>query len=338
MVRHLLVSNPTAQSGKNQERVAQALALMKDVGIEADLLPTLPEGKTIAAVRAALEAGSYRTVVAMGGDGTFREVAAGLYTSARREDVALAMLPTGTANDQGRSFGLHSDGDALATNVDVIRAAHETRLDVGIYRAGDASATPDYFFDSCGWGLSARVLAQRNKDRAVVETLGPLKELYRDQAVYAGAFLKKFLESYVIDDKFRVVATLDGERVELDGLTDLIVKNTRVYAGAWVLDETARHDDGIFELVPFVGKLDWASKAIIDLEVVPLNEDMLEEIGLEHSKALRASTMDLEFFEPEDGVPLAAQLDGEEWLASRRIRIEVAARAIRLIVPATAAR
>ena len=35
----------------------------------------------------------------MGGDGTFREVAAGLFTSAAREKVALGMLPTGTAND-----------------------------------------------------------------------------------------------------------------------------------------------------------------------------------------------------------------------------------------------
>jgi hypothetical protein len=77
----------------------------------------------------------------------------------------------------------------------LIRVAHETRLDVGIYRAGGANAAADYFFDSCGWGLSARVLAQRNEDRALVETLGPLKELYRDHAVYAGAFLKTFSRS-----------------------------------------------------------------------------------------------------------------------------------------------
>ena len=335
MVSHLLVGNPTAQSGKNQERIDRALALMKAAGIAADLLPTLPGGKTIGAVRAALDAGSYRVVIAMGGDGTFREVAAGLYTSTRREDVALGMLPTGTANDQGKSFGLQADEGALARNVEVIRAGNETRLDVGIYRAGDAGADVDYFFDSCGWGLSARVLAQRNKDRAVVETLGPLKEVYRDQAVYAVAFLKKFLESYVIEDRLRVVAILDGQRVELDGLSDLIVKNTRVYAGAWVFDETSRHDDGIFELVPFVGKNDWVSKAIRDLEFVPLNEDMLEDLGLEHSKTLRASTMDLEIFEPAGGAPLATQLDGEEWPASYRVRIEVARQGIRLIVPAT---
>lgn len=333
MATHLLVANPTAQSGKAQKRIDEALALLKDAGIAADFVATLPEGKTIAEVRAALTAGSYRAVIAMGGDGTFREVAAGLYTSGRREDVALGMLPTGTANDQARSFGLHHDEAALEGNIEVIRAGHETRLDVGIYRAGGANAKADYFFDSCGWGLSARVLAQRNKDRAAVESLGPLKELYRDQAVYAGAFLKKFLESYVIDDKFRVVGTLDGQPVELDGLTDLIVKNTRVYAGAWVLDESAHHDDGVFELVPFIGKLDWTSKAIFDLEVLPLSEDMLEEIGLEHSKTLRASKMDLTFVEHEGGAPLATQLDGEEWPADHRVQIEVAKQGLRLIVP-----
>lgn len=331
MATHLLVGNPTAQSGKNQQRIERALALLKDRGVAAELVPTLPGGETIAAVRAALEAGSYSTVIAMGGDGTFREVAAGLYTSARSDDVSLGMLPTGTANDQGKSFGLQADEDALARNVDVICSAHETRLDVGIYRA--EGSAPDYFFDSCGWGLSARVLAQRNKDRALVETLGPLKELYRDHAVYAGAFLKTFLESYVIEDRLRVVAILDGQRVELDGLSDLIVKNTRIYGGAWVFDETSRHDDGIFELVPFIGKNDWVSKAIRDLEFVPLNEGVLEGLGLELSKTLRASTMDLEIFDPEGGAPLATQLDGEEWPASHRVHIEVAPRGIRLIVP-----
>jgi diacylglycerol kinase family enzyme len=335
MATHLVVGNPTAQSGKNRERIDRALALMKDAGIATDLLPTLPEGKTIGAVRDALDAGAYRAVIAMGGDGTFREVAAGLYTSKRRDDAVLGMLPTGTANDQGKSFGLESDPGALGRNVEVIRAGHETRLDVGVYHPLGAAA-PDYFFDSCGWGLSARVLAQRNRDRAFVDTLGPLKEIYRDHAVYAGAFLKTFLESYVVYDKLRVVATLDGQRVELDGLTDLIVKNTRVYAGAWVFDESSRHDDGIFELVPFVGKRDWTSKAIRDLMSVPLNEEMLEELGLEHSKTLRASTMDLQIFEPEGGAPLATQLDGEEWPATPRVHIRVEKQGIRLIVPAPA--
>lgn len=331
MATHLLVGNPTAQSGKNQKRIDRALGLLRDAGIAAELLPTLPEGRTIAAVREALDAGSFAVVIAMGGDGTFREVASGLYASRRREAIALGMLPTGTANDQGKSFGLEATPEALARNVDVIRAGKETRLDAGIYRA--AGAEPVCFFDSAGWGLSARVLAQRNRDRKVVEGLGPIKELYRDHAVYAGALLKTFLESYVVADKLTVKATLDGEPTVLEGLTDLVVKNTRIYAGAWVFDRTSRHDDGAFELVPFRGKRDWTSKAIVDLEGNPLTEELLNQVGIEHSKPLRARVMELELLSPPGGAPLAAQLDGEEWPASSHVRIEVAPRALRLIVP-----
>ena len=332
MATHLLVGNPTAQSGKNEERIHRALRLLRDAGLDAELLPTLPKGATVGAVRAALEDARIGVVIAMGGDGTFREVAAGLFTSPARERVALAMLPTGTANDQGRSFGLEATEEALERNIAVIREGHETRLDVGVYRSG-ASAEPEYFFDSAGWGLSARVLAQRNKDRAAVETLGPLKEIYRDHAVYVGAFLKTFLESYVVDDALRVHAVLDGKAIELDGLTDLVVTNTRVYAGAWVLDPTATHDDGAFELVPFRGKMDWASKAIVDLDGNPITESMLNQIGVEHSKPLRARKMELTIHAPHGGAPLAAQLDGEEWPAASTVTIEVVRQGLRLIVP-----
>ncbi len=324
---HLLVANPTAQSGKNRERIDHVLALLSGSGVRAELLPTLPEGRTIGAVRDALDAGAFEVVIAMGGDGTFREVASGLLSSRAPERTALGMMPTGTANDQGKSFGL--DGSA-ERNVDVIRAAREARLDAGVLCVGDAR---DHFFDSAGWGLSARVLARRNHDRRVVEGLGPLKEVYRDHAVYAGALLKTFLESYIVDDKFMVVAMLDGVRHELDGITDLVVKNTRIYGGAWVLDKTSEPDDGAFELVPFRGKRDWTSKAIVDLEGNPLTEELLNELGVEHSKPLRASVMELEFHEPPGGAPLAAQLDGEEWPAHGSVRVEVLPRAIRLIVP-----
>ncbi len=337
MAAHLLVGNPTAQSGKNKERIDEALRLFAAAGIPAELLPTLPGGRTIGAVREALEARRFDVVVAMGGDGTFREVAAGLYTSRAREDTALGMLPTGTANDQGKSFGLSALPEALARNVEVIHAARETRLDVGLLRAG-GSDVEDCFFDSAGWGLSARVLAQRNRDRSLVEELGPLKEIYRDHAVYAGAFVRTFLESYVVDDKIRAVCTFDGRAVEIDGLTDLIVKNTRVYAGAWVFDRTSRHDDGAFEVVPFAGKRDWVSKAIVDLDGNPVTEEDLNAVGLEHSHPFRASVMELELHDPDGGAPLAAQIDGEEWPANPRVAIRVHQQGIRLIVPGHRAR
>jgi diacylglycerol kinase family enzyme len=330
MARYLLVGNPTAQSGKNAERIERALHLLGEAGAQAELLATLPDGKTITAVREALDRGGVSVVVAMGGDGTFREVAAGLLTSRVRSDVALGMLPTGTANDQGKSFGLAASAESLATNVQVIVRGRETLLDAGEIRA---AGQVEHFFDSAGWGLSARVLAQRNEDRRVVATLGPLQEVYRDHAVYAGALLRTFLESYVIDDTFLAKAVFDGRVVEFPGLTDLIVKNTRVYAGAWVFDKTSRHDDGAFEVVPFHGKSEWLSKAIVDIEGNPLTEEMLNEIGVAHSRPVRASVIELSLEAQNGGAPLAAQLDGEEWHPHGEVRIEVIPRALRLIVP-----
>jgi diacylglycerol kinase family enzyme len=333
---HLLVGNPTAQSGKNAARIDRARAWLKDAGIACDFLPTEPEGRTIGAVTRTVDGGSHTCVVYMGGDGTFREVAAGILASKRAGEIAMGMLPTGTANDQGRSFGLEAGEDALEDNLRVIRAGNETRLDAGRITVFDAKEKPirqDYFFDSAGWGISARVLAVRNQDRAAVGKIEPLAAVYRDQMVYAGALLKVFLESYVVSDKFTARIETERGAQELTGLTDLIVKGTRIYGGAWVFDKTSEHDDGLFEVVPFRGKRDWTSKAIVDLDGNPLTEELLNAIGIEHSKPFRSSRIDLRFEVPEGTKELAAQIDGEEYPVTAHARVEVLPRALRLIVP-----
>jgi len=333
---HLLVGNPTAQSGRNAQRIDKAKASLERHGVVTAFVSTQPGGATVDAVREAIDGGTYACVISMGGDGTFREVATALMLSARREDVALGMLPTGTANDQGRSFGLSADESRIDDNVGVIARGKETRLDAGHILAFDEAGQvvrDTYFFDSAGWGISARVLAVRNRDRGWVESMPILRDVYRDHLVYAGALLRTFLESYVVDDQFTAVVTAqDGRQWDLSGLTDLIIKGTRLYGGAWVLDPTSEHDDGQFEAVPFRGKADWTSKAIVDLDGNPLGEQELNKVGIEHSKPLRASRFDIALV-PEGGVPLAAQIDGEEFPATPQVRVEVVARAIRLLVP-----
>jgi diacylglycerol kinase family enzyme len=330
---HLLVGNPTAQSGKNAERIDRAVKWLGNAGVKCDVLATLPAGKTVEAVSAELQDRPYKCVIAMGGDGTFREVAAGLLDSGLAERVTLGMLPTGTANDQGRSFGLDAGEAALERNLHVVVAGHETRLDGG--RITVAGKPPTWFFDSAGWGISPRVLRARNEDRALIEQTAPiLKTVYRDQMVYAGALLRVFLESYVVDDQFRAEIEADGKRVVLDGLTDLLVKNTRIYGGAWIFDRTSRHDDGLMEVVPFRGKLDWTSKAIVDLDGNPVTEQMLNTIGVEHSQPFRAARLSMRLSWPAGGAAPAAQIDGEEFPATSEVDVEVVPRVIRLVVPA----
>ena len=125
----LLVGNPTAQSGKAEARIQAALAAMDQRGWQVALLETLPEGRTVAAVAQAVDAGTADVVVYLGGDGTFAEVAKGLLSAKRV--VPMGMLPSGTANNQGRSFGVSNKAADLEENLDVIAAAHLTQLDVG---------------------------------------------------------------------------------------------------------------------------------------------------------------------------------------------------------------
>ncbi len=331
---HLLVGNPTAQSGKNQARIERARAFFRDKKIACDFLATEPEGKTPASVTRAIEANDYQCVVYMGGDGTFREVASGILDSTKKDAIALGMLPTGTANDQGKSFGLEAGEEALEHNLEVILGGNETRLDAGkIEIPAENSVHTAWFFDSAGWGISARVLRERNVEREIVGRIPILRDVYRDQLVYASTLLRVFLDSYVVSDKFDAEVTADGQTFELTGLTDLIVKGTRVYGGAWVFDKHAAHDDGKFEIVPFRGKRDWTSKAIVDLEGNPVTEEMLNAIGVEHSKVVSASRIAFKFRVWEGTAPFAAQIDGEELAATDRVSIEVVRRALRLVIP-----
>ena len=336
-VRHLLVGNPTAQSGKNAARIAEAARLLAAAGLAHRFLATAPAGGTVRLVADPLAAAPPPdTAIYMGGDGTFAEVAKGILASGRAAEVRLAMLPTGTANDQGKSFGLGAGEVDLARNVRVIAEGHETRLDGGHLVARDhagAVVRDDWFFDSAGWGISPRVLSLRNEDRKLIGAIPVVRDVWRDQLVYAGALLRTFLGSYVDDGKFDVRVTAYGVKQQGRGLTDLIVKGTRIYGGLWVFDPGARPDDGRFEVVPFVGKRDWVSKAIVHLDGSGAAAEALAAVGVRHSDNLSAAVIELEFDE-QPGQPLSAQLDGEEFPATPYARIDVAPRALRLVVPA----
>ncbi|MFN7974595.1 MAG: diacylglycerol kinase family protein [Acidobacteriota bacterium] len=334
---HLLVGNPTAQSGRNAERIGRARDLLAAAGIEHGFVATAPAGATVEVVAGAVAADpSIRTVISMGGDGTFAEVAKGILASGRARDVRLAMLPTGTANDQGKSFGLGASDDDLPRNVEVIRRGAERAIDVGVLTAlgaGGAVVRRDQFFDSAGWGISPRVLQKRNEDRAAIAAVPVLRDVYRDHLVYAGAFARTFLASYVEEHKVDARAIVDGRTVLLPGLTDLVIKATRVYGGMWVFDRESQPDDGLFEVVPFTGKRDWISKALVHHDWSPVTPEQLAAFGVRHSEGYRGARIEVEFAERPGAVPLCAQIDGEEFPATPRAVIEVTPRALRLVVP-----
>jgi diacylglycerol kinase family enzyme len=118
-----------------------------------------------------------------------------------------------------------------------------------------------------------------------------------------------------------------------EGLTDLVVKNTRIYAGAWVLDPTSSPEDGEMELVPFHGQAEWAARGIIHHEQIPVNEPDLHEVGLTLSPPVRAPWFDIRLHDRPMGQAVESQIDGEEWIGCQRVRVEVLRHALTLVVP-----
>ncbi len=331
MMRALLVANPTAQSGKALPRIASAKEGLGARGYDVALLATEPAGRTVAAVARAIDERAVDVAVAVGGDGTFAEVAKGILASARR--VPMALVPAGTANDQARSLGIPLDDVDAA--LDVACARHVTRLDVGEVRRLEAGRVVDeqLFFDSVGFGFQAEVLKKRGEDRARVERVPLLRDLYRDYAVYAGALLDAYLTSFIEPTKLGAEVVADGRTVTLDPIIDLIVKNTAVYGGAWVLARDGRPDDGLVEVVPFVGRRELFSKMMTDLSALPPLDEGLEVLGVEHSRAFAAAHLEIRLRRP--GRPeVRAQIDGEDWCEGHHFRVDVLPRAVEVVTPA----
>lgn len=338
----LLVGNPSAQSGKARHALDRALEGLGRRGVRTELLATEPAGRTVTLVRDAVARARPDVVIAFGGDGTFNEVARGILAEAgadgpgapARPPVTMGMIPMGTANDQGRSFGLLPGAAGLEQNLDVVVAGHTIRLDVGRVEAcgpAGAVAATALFFDSAGWGMQPDILATRNQDREVIEQVPLVRAIWRDQAVYVGAALDRFLSSFLEPTKFDVEIDSDAGQFRYEGLTDLVIKNTAIYAGAWVLDRRGTPDDGKLDLVPMAGRREFASKALRDLAALPLWQEDLDLIGVTHSVGFSASRFDLQLRRPgrED---VRSQIDGEEWSSARHFRVHVLANRLPLVV------
>jgi diacylglycerol kinase family enzyme len=339
MTRYLLVANPTARSGGAAERIRQILDRVLARGIEADFFPTKAKGQTIPELARLLQDMRYDACIYMGGDGTFREVAAGIMAS--QTQTPMGMMPSGTANDQGLSFGVSNADSALERNLDIISAGHTLALDAGRARRFDDAGKQTgeiLFFDSIGWGLQSDILVVRNQDKEAVEDIPVIRRLYRDKAVYVGAAVDRFLATYIEPAKFTadVEAWVGQEHIQQHwpGLADVVIKNTAIYGGSWVLHRWSEPNDGLFEFVPIQGRREWLSKAVRDLAALPIWQEDLDLLGVSHSQGFSAQRFRLTLSRPEGQPSVTCQIDGEQWQSGNLFEVEVIANAVPLLVPA----
>ncbi len=149
----LLVFNPNAGHGKAAELLTKLRQVLGSGGFLLDDAPTRGPAHATEIAALARERGDHDVLFALGGDGTHREVAAGLIGG----DLPLAMLPAGTANVLPLALDLPQDPLAAA------------RLLIGPTRRRDMTVglcNGDPFLMMASCGIDAEVLARtRSEDK-----------------------------------------------------------------------------------------------------------------------------------------------------------------------------
>src|SRR5690606_9336678 len=155
--RIVVVVNPRAQDGALGRRWPElAGVLRRELGGFEEATTTGPGDATRIARDAVV--GGADTVVAIGGDGTIGEVAAGFFEDGvpRAGDAALGIIPFGTGGDFRKSVALPRDPAAAAR---VVAERFVRRIDVGHLRHAKAGGGEGQrvFINIASFGMSGLV-------------------------------------------------------------------------------------------------------------------------------------------------------------------------------------
>ncbi len=242
-------------------------------------------------------------IVAVGGDGTVNEVAAGI---AGAGGVELAVIPRGTGVDFVRTYGIPTK---LEGAVEVALHGRTREIDGGRvgYRAWSGEPAESWFFNAAGVGMSGAVAKRTNESSKALG--GKLSYLWSTLAVFA---------------RWRNTEV----RVQVDGETrsgrmhEVVVANGRYLGGGMMICPEASPDDGLFDVL-LIGDI---TKA----DLVRTLPKIYRGTHLPHPKAelLRGAAVAVDSDEP-----LPVQLDGEQ-PGTTPVRFELVPRALRLRVPA----
>jgi diacylglycerol kinase (ATP) len=215
-----LIYNPTAGRQRHEQILESVLSALREGGFDVEPVPTQAPGDATRLARD--RAGRMEAVFAFGGDGTVREVAAGLLGT----ETALGIVPGGTVNVLSMSLGLPGDPLAAARLAGRLEAQ---KLDVGLI--GESP-----FLMMVSAGLDASVMA--GLDTRLKWRIG--------KAAYVWQGLQEWWRYPY--PRFEVIA--DGDPLEASFVA---VSNIPYYGGAYALAPGARPHDGKLDLVLFRG-------------------------------------------------------------------------------------
>ncbi len=301
--------------------------LLESFGVDYDLIcnPDIPLQEQM--IQALRKHGPryYDVVTGLGGDGTHsllinelvKHRAAGNF-----ELPSYAIIPMGTGNNIAKSFTLNSREDFFVNDlrraVSTIIYGADYRLDLG--RLGDR-----YFVDGFTVGLDPRILRDHNIQKRKLQRFPALSRLIHGNFLYAFSTSRAFLRHTLLEGEVLV----DGKSWYKGPLLNLIVNNTRIYAGEFDFCSDAYANDGKLDVVLFAEHHDYLGKFMLSFRGNPRNvrkfADKLNQV------AMHTQGREIEIILNEDA---PAQIDGEEYPSASHFKMRCIPSAITLKTPA----
>lgn len=228
-----LIANPGAGKAINAaDNLKLVIGYLEKNGLKVDVAFAKPKEEATPIARKALKDG-YKTVIAMGGDGTIEAVMRGMIGS----KVRLGIVPAGTENNIAKSLGIPKDLEEACT---LIASDHTLKLDMG--QVTTRKGKKFVFFEMATIGLSAAVYPDANK--AASGKLSSIK-----------ATAMTFIHQ---DTRPRVFLTLDDEsKIEVETML-VMVSNTPIFGKDFLVAPGASLQDGLLDIsvYPDFGKVE----------------------------------------------------------------------------------
>jgi len=298
-----LIVNPEAANGavgKNWPRIRDFL---QAEGAKFDAVLTEEPGHATQLARQALDDG-YRTIVAVGGDGTVNEVLNGLVEKGSVDpEVALGLIPCGTGSDFPRVLDIPRD--YMEACRQLLRL--EPRLvDLGrITCLREGREVERYFINAAGLGFDGEVADLVNRFPKVLG--GTI------------TYLACLLIGLVAYRNKNVELSFDGQPVR-GRVNSVIVCNGRYFGGGMFIAPGAAFDDGLFYVV-ILGNLN-------KLEVVMNVPRVYKGTHLTHPKVSHFSAKEIHI-EAQERMFLQAE---GELIGEAPATFQVIPRALRVLV------
>lgn len=229
--RHFVIFNPASGRGGGGTRIQAYRALLDAALADVTYAATTRPGEERELADQGISEG-YDVIVAVGGDGTWSNVADRVVAAAR-DDLTFGILPSGTGNDFGRNLG--QDPRQPAEAVRVLAEGRTMMIDVGRLETPSASEhdpdrlEPRHFLNLIGFGF----------DIAVIDAAAGARFL-RGELLYKFTALQQLFRFPGIRAE---VAPGEG-RVRAGEQLMLTVSNGRYFGGGFPIAPDATLTDG----------------------------------------------------------------------------------------------